>query len=61
MVFAEVHLIKVYLQFQFLVDMQKWTNAAWRWRCGVVATAIRETDGRADILYRVSRIITYPI
>ena len=27
MVFAEVNLIKVYLQFQFLVDMQKWTNA----------------------------------
>ena len=38
MVFAEVNLIKVYLQFQFLVDMQKWTNAAWR----------RQRDGRSS-------------
>ena len=47
MVFAEVNLIKVYLQFQFLVDMQKWTNAMQHGGGGGGAraeAAIGETD-----------------
>ena len=65
MVFAEVNLIKVYLQFQFLVDMQKWTNAMQHGGGGGggarAEAAIGETDGRAEIFYRVSRILPYPL